>query len=493
MPPGLESPQSLGSMRPLAFEAALAEIADVVGESDLSVRQVDRLAYAQDYFWLGQMWLDRGEAPCSPHAVCWPESTEEVSRLLRIATRYRMPVIPYGGGSGTQGGVVPLYGGLVLDLKKLNRVVRVDDRSLTATVEAGLGQMHLEERLNARGLTWAHYPASGAVATVGGSLAARGTGTLSTKYGKAEDQVLALKLVLADGRIIETLPTPSHACGPGLLQLFVGSEGTLGVITEATLRLEPLPAVRRFNGYLFQDLRAALEAGRQIMTRRLRPCTLRLYDPPSARKFMNRVLGLNVEGALLVTGCDGNEESVALEERQIEEICTSLDGKEQGREAGETWWRSRYKFYYPPFTPTLPTLFGTVESTTTFDRIYGLYQAKKQALEGGFRDWGLQYTAHFSHWYSWGVMVYDRFYVERPPSDPREALRLHNRIWAVAARTNLQQGGTLNDHHGIGFKLGWLMPEQYGTAWETLVRIKDALDPLGIMNPGKLGFGPPRG
>jgi alkyldihydroxyacetonephosphate synthase len=482
----------MNTARPLALEVLLSEVADVVGADDVTVREVDKLAYAQDYFWLGQMWLDRGQDPCCPDLVCLPESTEEVSRLLRIATRFRIPVIPYGGGSGTQGGVVPLYGGMVVDLKKMNRVVRVDEYSLTATVEAGVNQMHLEEALNVKDLTWPHYPASGAVATVGGSIAARGTGTLSTKYGKAEDMVLALKVVLADGRIIETLPTPNHACGPGLLQLFVGSEGTLGIITEATVRLDPLPAVRRFNGYLFPDLRYALDAGRQIMTRRLRPCTLRLYDPPSTKKFIKRILDLDVEGSFLVTGCDGDPETVELEEKQIQRICADLGGQEQGRKAGENWWANRYKFYYPPFTPMLPTLFGTVESTTTFDRLYDLYEAKKEALEAGFKEWGTHYTGHFSHWYPWGAMVYDRFYIENPPQDAREALLLHNRIWGVAARTNVKYGGTLNDHHGIGFKLGWLMPEQYGAAWDTLVRIKDALDPLGIMNPGKLGFGPAR-
>ena len=482
----------MSTASPLAQEMLLSEIADVVGIEDVSVRDVDKLAYSQDYFWLGQMWLDRGEEPCRPDIICSPESTEEVSRLLRIATRFRIPVIPYGGGSGTQGGIVPLYGGLVIDLKKMNCIVRVDEQSLTATVEAGINQMHFEQSLNAMGLTWPHYPASGPVATVGGSLAARGTGTLSTKYGKAEDMVLALKVVLADGRVIETLPTPNHACGPGLLQLFVGSEGTLGIITEATLRLDPLPAVRRFNGYLFADLRQALEAGRRIMTQRIRPCTLRLYDPPSTQKFIKRVLDLDVQGSFLVTGCDGDAESVSLEERRISNICIDLGGREQGQEAGESWWANRYKFYYPPFTPLLPTLFGTVESTATFDRIYDLYQAKKATLESGFKDWSLHYTGHFSHWYPWGTMVYDRFYIEKPPEDPREALQLHNRIWAVAARTNVKYGGTLNDHHGIGFKLGWLMPEQYGAAWDTLVRIKEALDPLGIMNPGKLGFGPPK-
>src|SRR5579862_4431633 len=351
----------MSTARPLTAEVLFSEIADVVGADDVTVREVDKLAYAQDYFWLGQMWLDRGRNPCCPDLICFPESTEEVSRLLRIASRLRIPVIPYGGGSGTQGGVIPVYGGMVVDLKKMNRIVRVDEQSLTATVEAGANQMHLEEVLNAKGLTWAHYPASGPVATVGGSLAARGTGTLSTKYGKAEDMVLALKVVLADGRIIETLPTPNHACGPGLLQLFVGSEGTLGIITEATVRLDPLPAVRRFNGYLFSNLQHALEAGRQIMTRRLRPCTLRLYDPPSTRKFIKRVLDLDVEGAFLVTGCDGDPKGVALEEEQIGQICKNLGGQEQGHEAGEHWWANRYRFYYPPFTPMLPTLFGTVE------------------------------------------------------------------------------------------------------------------------------------
>ena len=209
-----------------------------------------------------------------------------------------------------------------------------------------------------------------------------------------------------------------------------------------------------------------------------------LDDPPSTRKFIKRVLDLDVDGSFLVTGCDGDPEMVSLEERRIGELCARLGGQEQGRETGENWWANRCKFYYPPFTPMLPTLFGTVESTATFDRIYALYEAKKHVLEDGFKDWDLHYTAHFSHWYPWGTMVYDRFYVEKPPESPRDALLLHNQIWAVAARTNLKYGGTLNDHHGIGFKLGYLMPEQYGAAWDTLVRIKDAIDPLGIMNPG---------
>ena len=472
--------------------ALLSEVADVVGEGDVTAREVDRLAYAQDYFWLGQMWMDRGEEPARPDFVVHPESTEEVAALLKIASRHRIPVIPYGGGSGTQGGTIPLFGGMTLDLKKMNRILRVDEQSLTLTAQTGINVARLEEELNRRGLTWPHYPASAPVATLGGCIAARGSGTLSTKYGKAEDMVVGLEVALPSGEVIRTLPTPNHACGPGLLQLFVGSEGTLGVITEITVRIDPLPAVRRFRGYIFDDLKKALEAGRRIMTRRLRPCTLRLYDPPSTQKFVKRVLNLDVEGCFLITGCDGEPEMVELEEKQIHEICIALGGKDQGREAGEQWWEHRYDFYYPPFAPALPKMFGTIESTTTYDRIYELYENKKRVIEEGYKEWGARYTAHFSHWYPWGTMVYDRFYIDNPPEDAREATELHNRIWNDAARTNIKHGGTLNDHHGIGFKLGRLMPELYGSAWGTLTAIKRSLDPAGIMNPGKLGFGAPK-
>jgi alkyldihydroxyacetonephosphate synthase len=136
----------------------------------------------------------------------------------------------------------------------------------------------------------------------------------------------------------------------------------------------------------------------------------------------------------------------------------------------------------------LPQMFGTVETTATYDRIWDIYQAKKKAIEDGFRDWGVSYIAHFSHWFPWGVMVYDRFIIDRPPQDPHEALQLHTEIWGRAARTSIQHGGVLNDHHGIGFKLGWLMPELYGPAWPVMQGLKDLLDPAGIMNPGKLGF-----
>jgi alkyldihydroxyacetonephosphate synthase len=475
----------------LLMDLIKTELMDITGSEDVSVSEVDRYAYSTDVYWVPRMWLDRLQRPSLPDFVVHPESAAEISKILKVANRFRLPVIPYGGGSGSQGGTVPLFGGIMLDLKKMNRIIRIDEKSLTVTAQAGINGQVLEWELNQRGLTLAHYPASEYGATLGGYIAARGSGTLSTKYGKAEDMVMSLEAVLPQGGIIRSLPIPSHSCGPDVRQHFIGSEGTMGVITEVTMRLDPVPEERRFRSYLFSDLATGLEAGRRIMTQRYHPCTIRLYDPPSTQKFIKRVLGIDVEGSFMVTGTDGSKALVDLEEAGIHNICQSLGGRDLGRQAGEIWWKQRYDFYYPPFTPDLPELFGTLESTTTYDKILPLYEAKKKAIEEGYREWGATYTGHFSHWFPWGVMVYDRFYIKHPPQDAHEALQLHNMIWADAARASLASGGVLNDHHGIGLKLGWLLPEQYGSAWQLLVDIKKTLDPNGIMNPGKLGFGFP--
>lgn len=464
------------------------ELIDIVGRDNVSVQHAERMTYAFDYYLVPQMWADRGRKPSLPDFIVHPKNTGEVSRIVRLANRHNIPVIPYGGGTGTQGGTVPLFGGIVLDLKKMNRIVRIDEESLTVTAEAGVHGQTLEWECNKLGLTLAHYPASQFGATIGGYIAARGSGTLSTKYGKAEDMVLSIEAVLPNGEAVRTLPVPNHACGPGLLPLFVGSEGTLGVITEVTMRLDPIPQERCFRAYLFSDLRNGLEAGRRIMTKRLRPCAIRLYDPNSTHRLLRHVLGVSRDGAYMVVGADGDADGVEREMRLIDDICKSLEAEDLGREPGEHWWKHRYDFYFPPFTLKLPQLFGTVESTTTFDRIYELYLAKKKCIEEGYSDWSADYIAHFSHWFPWGVMIYDRFIINKPPQDPHEAIELHASIWGDAARCSIAHGGTLNDHHGIGFKLGWLMPEQYGAAWPVMQMIKDQLDPAGIMNPGKLGF-----
>jgi alkyldihydroxyacetonephosphate synthase len=239
--------------------------------------------------------------------VVHPRSAEEVSRICRIANNYKIPLTTWGGGSGSQGGALPLQGGIVLDTKKLNRILEIDKTSLTVTAETGIIMQHLEWALQREGLATMHEPASIGCATLGGFLAHRGTGVLSTKYGKIEDMIMSLEAVLPDGTIINTLAVPRHASGPDLSQLFLGSEGTYGVMTKATLKLHPLPEVRRFHAFVFPDLHTGLEAGRQLMVRRLRPCVIRLYDEAETRRLIRRVLGIEKDGAYRGDVCQHRE------------------------------------------------------------------------------------------------------------------------------------------------------------------------------------------
>lgn len=470
------------------YDMVLSELIDIVGQDDVTTETPDKFVYAVDHYWVPQMWVDRGEQPILPDYIVHPETPEEVSRVIQLANVYKLPVVPWGGGSSSQGGALPIYGGIILDTKKLNKIIEVDEKSMTVTAQAGINGQQLEWAVNEKGMTVGHYPASQRASTLGGWLGPRGSGTLSTKYGKAEDIVMSLQVVMPTGEIIRTLPTPNHATGPGLLQLFVGSEGTLGVITEATMRADPLPEERRFRSFLFANMEDGLEAGRRIMTARLRPMVMRLYDEVSTVKQVKRVLGIEVQGSYMVVGFDGFKEFVDLEESKVIEICEQVGGEDLGSEAGLKWWNHRYDFYFPPRFKSLPRLYGTIDTVATYKNIQEIYYAKKEVIETNYSQWDAYYLAHFSHWYPWGVMVYDQFMVENPPDDPREALLLHNQLWADAARTSIKYGGVLNEHHGIGIKLGWLMKEQYGPAWKTMQAIKDAVDPNGIMNPGKLGF-----
>lgn len=469
-------------------EMIRTELAEIVGEDFVSMRESDKLVYSTDWSWMPQMWLDRGKPLMPPDFIVHPASPEHVSELMFVANKYRIPIVPWGGGSGTQGGALPMFGGILLDTKRMNKIIRIDEVSLTATAEAGINIQELEWAVNDKGLMFPHYAASSNCATLGGALAPRGTGTMSTKYGKAEDLVLSMQIVLPSGEIIRTAPVPQHASGPDWFRLFLGAEGTFGVITEATVQLDYLPEARYMRAVLFKDMNAALEAGRRIMTRRLDPFVIRLYDENSTRSRVKKILGYEFDGSYMVMGFDGDPDLAALQEQKSMEICLELGAQDLGREPGEKWYNHRYDFYYPPINLKLPWMYGTTETVTTYDKIQDVYYGIKEAVEGGFKEWDIKWIGHFSHWFHWGVMLYSRFIIEEPPQDAEEALRLHNRVWHAAMDAAIANGGMINEHHGVGVKLGRYMRRQFQDAWPFLLRLKDCIDPNHIMNPGKTGF-----
>jgi alkyldihydroxyacetonephosphate synthase len=467
------------------------ELVDIVGRENVLTNPSDLLYYGVDYMWIPRMYIDRGLVPPTPDLVVLPGSSHEVSQIVKLGNQYHVPIIPWGGGSGSQGGVMPIYGGITMDLKRLNKLVSIDRESQTVTAQAGINGYELECVLNALGYSLPHIPASIHSATLGGYLACRGSGVLSTKYGKIEDMVLQVEVVLPNGDIIKTLPVPNHASGPGILQLFVGAEGSFGIITEARCRIEKLPEERVFTAYLFATMHDGFEAGKRMMLERVKPAVIRLYDEHETIKQIKKILGTNIErGCYVVIGLDGSKEQVSLDLSRVVKICSGLQGSELPTERAWDWWNHRYHFYYPPQALDFPLMFGTMDTLCTFENMERLYNTKKQVLESRYARWNLEYIAHMSHWYPWGVMVYDRFTIERPPQDPDEALALHNEIWNLAVRTAIECGGVINEHHGVGLKLARFMREQYGPAFQVLEGLKRSLDPHGILNPGKMGFGP---
>lgn len=467
------------------FEMILSELEDVVGQENVSIRESDKMIYGVDYFWLSRMWEDRGQEVPKADFVVWPGSSKEVSDILKIANYYKIPVHTWGGGSGSQGGAVPLAGGIIIDMKRMNRLIQVDEESRTVTAETGMIFQQLEWYANERGFSCMHMPSCLTCGTVGGALAHRGIGILSTKYGKIDDMCINMEVVLPNGDIIETLPVPKHAAGPDLNQIFIGSEGTLGIITKATFKMFEQPEVRMHRAFLFKNMTDGLKAGRDIM-QKVHPSIMRLFDEAETASIIKNVIGFARKGVFMNITTEGMKEFAEIEMKIVIDICEKYGAEDMGSEYGEKWFENRITFFYPGHALDIPLMYGTMDTVADFAHVENIYWEMKKAIETNFP--GVKFIAHCSHWYEWGTMIYDRFICDNPPEDPREALRLHNQIWNVGVRAAMKNGGVINDHHGIGVKLGHLMKEQYGPAMQVLEGIKKALDPNGIMNPYKLGL-----
>jgi alkyldihydroxyacetonephosphate synthase len=468
-------------------------LASIVGAENVVPQAAARVAYANDQYWYSIAAAGAGQPLSRPDIAAKPTTVEQVVEIVKLANRLKIPITPWGGGSGVQGAANADRGGIVLDLCLLNRVREIDERSLTCLVEAGKTCQTLEAEMNERGLSFTHYPASTEWATIGGSIGARGSGVLSTKYGKIEDHVMSIEFVTPTGELVHTPSVPRHAAGPELTQLLIGAEGTLGIVTAASLKLHLLPERRVFSVFSFENLSDGIEAGRRIMVTGLKPPVMRLYDAYAASHSLARAVEAELPHATMVMMFDGEYPAlVELEAHLASQICQQLNGKKLDSRIGETWWERRYVFYYPPYAPELPSIWGTVDMVADFQHIEAVYHATTQAMHAAApAEYNLQLTTHFSHWYEWGSMIYARMKIPTGPADLNEAKALHDRIFYAGVEAAMKAGAVLNDHHGVGMRLAPYMNLQYGEGMVALSRIKGALDPNNILCPGKLQLQPP--
>jgi alkyldihydroxyacetonephosphate synthase len=380
------------------------------------------------------------------------------------------------------GASVPVHGGVALDLTGMEGITDVDDTSLLVDVLPGtFGDVFEDELRAAHGLTAGHWPQSMALSTVGGWLACRGAGQLSTRYGKIEDIVAGLEVVLADGTVVRTGGFPRAAAGPDLTQLFVGSEGTLGVITSARLRAHPVPPAERRAAFAFPAFAEGNDACRRILRRGATPAVLRLYDATEA----NRSYGTDDKAALLVLD-EGDPAVVDAVLTVVAEECGGAERLDDG--LVEQWLGHRNDVSALEGLTRKGFVVDTMEVSGPWSALPRMYEEGVAALLGV--EGMLVASAHQSHSYLDGACLYFTF-AGRPPEDERE--RLYVAAWDAGTRAVLAAGGSLSHHHGVGLNRSRFVPEALGAGFGVLSAVKAALDPAGILNPGKLGLPSPFG
>ena len=480
----------------------------------------DRISYARDMWSLGLLWTRRGRTPTPPDAVLWPETEDELARIVQLARTHHVPLIPFGAGSGVCGGTWALTGGLAVDLKRFEAIGPID--AINRTVEVGAGVMGelLERHLNERGYTLGHFPSSIYMSTVGGWIAARSAGQLSGKYGKIEDMTVRVRVVLGTGECLETPLRPQ--VGGDDAALLIGSEGTLCFFTGATLRVQPLPEARVFRAFEFDSLASGLEAMRLIFQSGLRPAAARLYDPfdtvvvarkhdgphkktpPSERGVVDRYLkpaalrglaatSFNVARLLnfavdgftrvrFVLMFEGEKRRCEAEDLLARDICIRVAAVDLGPDPARRWFESRYdvSFRMSGVIDSF-SVADTMEVACTWDKVKEVHRRVKEAVAP------LAFSlCHFSHAYAEGCSLYFTFITSATGEGPME--ERYQKVWAAALGAAIAAGSNVSHHHGIGLLKAEAYQRSLGGAQRLLVDLKRRCDPDGIMNPGKLGF-----
>ena len=488
--------------------------------------------YSRDLFPRHHMAVRAGNvAAHAPLAIVWPESPDDVVRLVRFAIDEGMTLVPFGAGSGVCAGVLPTRHTIVVDLKRMSAVRELDKRARTVVVEAGAMGLPFEESLGREGLTLGHFPSSILCSTVGGWVAARSAGQASGLYGKIEDMVVALECVTGRGDLVRLVHRPH---GPSLVPLVVGSEGTLAIVTAAKLRLHRAPTVRGFAAWSLPSMRAGWEAMRELFQSGMRPAVLRLYDPFDAalarsgrvrRKksgggapgggtnalrsllarpaLMNELLETRAAnaalgGALLVAIFDGQDENVLADVARARAIVERGGAKWEGETPARKWLLHRYSVSYRQSPLFARGLFvDTMEVAAPWSRLGALYDGVREAI--GARAFVM---AHMSHAYPDGCCIYFSFAGSAGPGDGSRRSRRpafggsvdwdercderYDAIWRDALGAAVHAGGTIAHHHGVGRSKAPRLGDELGRGLDVQRAIKRAFDPFGVLNPGAL-------
>jgi alkyldihydroxyacetonephosphate synthase len=437
-------------------------------------------AYSHDSWPLQTKLAMTGAHEFRPDIVVFAKSTQDVVRVLKSAQTFSIPVTTRGLGSSVTGQPLPQRGGIVLDVSGITGPAEVSAVDLTVTVGAGWRGGDLENLLREQGLTLGNSPQSLHRSTIGGWVATRESGQLSSRYGGIEDLVLGLEVVLADGSVSTIGSIPRAAMGPELVGVFIGSEGTLGIITRVSLRVSKVPEHSLKDAFHFSNLESALGFIQELAQSDTRPALVRLYDEEEAQHVLKKP---DYKGFLALIETQGPKVIASATHDWYRQLAVSNKGTLIGPEPVETWMARRYDF--SAVENLLASTGGyaeTIEVAHSWTSIGNLYKSLKAGL-AGYAD---HVYGHFSHVYPQGTSLYMILLGKKTSDD--EAVRALQDIWRVAMKISVEQGAVLSHHHGAGLARLPYIQDALGSGHNLLTRVKNGLDPEGILNPGKLGL-----
>jgi alkyldihydroxyacetonephosphate synthase len=466
----------------------------------------ERLLHARGQSLPDWIALRSGRIGTVPDAVAFPETGDEVAALLAWAREKGVRLIPFGGGTSVAGhvNVLPSEAPVVtVDLARLSRLLALDEPSRLATFGAGVKGPDLEAALRARGLTLGHFPQSFELSTLGGWIATRSSGQQSLGYGRIERLFAGGRVETPSGRL-DLPPFPASAAGPDLREIVLGSEGRLGVITEGTVRVSPIPAVEEVHGVFLPDLPSAVAAVRELSAMRLPLSMLRLSTPEETRttlvlagherlvKALEKYLsfrGAREEKCLLLVGVSGSENLVRQARRQALGTLAMRGGVAAGKAFGREWNRNRFRApYLRNSLWEAGWAVDTLETAATWSRVSALLASVESALRNGLADEGERVHAftHFSHVYLDGSSLYTT-YLFRLHADPDVNLARWRKLKSAASAAIVAGGGTISHQHGVGTDHAeWLAAEKGELGVRALRDLFLSFDPAGLLNPGKL-------
>ena len=484
--------------------AALGALRDIVGDEYVHEGHAMRVLHAAGKSYPDLVRMRCGEPASAPDVVVYPASPEQLRGLLQECSRLSLAVVPFGGGTSVVGGVEPLRGAhdavVALDMGRLANVVEFDEESLTLTVQAGMRVRQLEQLLAGKQLTLGHFPQSFEYVTLGGCAATRSAGQASTGYGRFETMVRGLRLIAPVGDI-ELPALPASAAGPSLRELIIGSEGTLGVIDELSLRVRHAPQKCIYEGAFFKSFQAGAAALRELAQRHAAPDVARLSDEQETRmslalagsgglkgRFARTYLGVRGyrTGCLAIFGFEGDAGEIEARRKRAQKLVAQHDGLLVGRSPGEAWLASRYSApYLRDELLTHAVMVETLETATGWSNLTRLHGLVGSAIGQALRTCGTPglVMCHISHLYETGASLYFTF-LARQAEDP---IAQWLQVKTAASQAIVDGGGTITHHHGVGRDHApWIGSELGDEGVAALRALKAELDPKGIMNPGKL-------